>query len=127
VSAWRNKPLPVDSFSPNPWGLYNVHGNVREWVQDCYFGNLSSERVDGSARPATTCKDRVQKGGSWYDHPALMRSAARGIAPPEERRDIVGVRIARDLGSVPEASSEKNPFDYDDDAVVSGPSKRSKK
>src|SRR5262245_32906810 len=34
----RGKPLPVDSFAPNPWGLYNVHGNVREWVHDCRVG-----------------------------------------------------------------------------------------
>ena len=96
-APWRQRPLQVDSFSPNTWGLYNVHGNVREWVENCYFGSLANENSDGSARPISDCRSRVRKGGSWYDHPALLRSAARGIASPDDRRNYVGFRIARNL------------------------------
>jgi formylglycine-generating enzyme required for sulfatase activity len=57
---YREKTLPVDTFQPNPWGLYQVHGNVSEWVEDCWNDSAPS---DGSAWTSGDCSSRVVRGG----------------------------------------------------------------
>src|SRR5262249_29888443 len=64
---YRRKPLPVDSFAANPWGLHNVHGNVWEWVED-------TQSIDGSVWPGGDLSLRVLRGGSWYAIPGDLRS-----------------------------------------------------
>ena len=94
---YRHKTLPVKSFEPNPWGLYQVHGNVATWTTDCWVDNYNDAPVDGSARTTGNCKFRVLRGGSWYDYPQTLRVAVRLIMEPRLRKNYVGFRLAREL------------------------------
>ena len=94
--------LPVGSRSPNAWGLYDMHGNVEEWVQDCWNGGYSGAPSDGSAWQSGDCSRRVSRGGSFfvtrswaYDRPS--RSADRFLPGPSYRGTDVGFRVARTL------------------------------
>jgi formylglycine-generating enzyme required for sulfatase activity len=95
---WRKATVPVNSFKANPFGLYNVHGNVWEWVEDCFHDNYSGAPSDGSAW-TTGCSGnrRVLRGGSWSDVPAGLRSAGRLRLTPDDRIDFGGFRLARTL------------------------------
>ena len=94
------KTLPVDSFAPNPWGLYNVHGNVEDWVEDCYRPNYDAAPRDGTARPAADCPpgDRVTRGGSWIADPSLLRASSRRRVSEKTRSSFIGFRIVREVG-----------------------------
>jgi formylglycine-generating enzyme required for sulfatase activity len=96
--AYRQATVPVNSFSPNPFGLYNVHGNVWEWVEDCWHENYSGAPTDGSAW-TTACigNYRVLRGGSWISDPAFLRSAFRNRNSPDGRYNGIGLRLARTL------------------------------
>ena len=96
--AYRQATVPVNSFSPNPFGLYNVHGNVWEWVEDCWHENYSGAPTDGSAW-TTACigNYRVLRGGSWSGDPAILRSASRNRYSPDFRINYFGLRLARTL------------------------------
>jgi formylglycine-generating enzyme required for sulfatase activity len=92
---------PAGTFKPNPFGLYDMHGNLWEWVADCQsdsLRHLSSPDAAGGARPACTADTpRVLRGGSWSDPPERLRSAARIAGPPTTHDQIVGFRIGRSL------------------------------
>ena len=75
TGVYRKKTMPVGSFQPNAFGLYDMHGNVWEWVQDCWNKNYNGAPANGSAWLSGTCKRRVLRGGSWFDNPDYMRSA----------------------------------------------------
>lgn len=90
-------PAPVASFKPNPFGLYDIGGNVAEWVMDCWHDSYIRAPVDGSAWVNPGCEKRVVRGGYWASSPAQARSAHRIAAPPEVRDARVGFRVARDL------------------------------
>lgn len=94
----RGKTLPVDSFAPNPWGLYQVHGNVWDWVEDCFHDSYVGAPTDGSAWTAGTCDKRVSRGGGWLDQPRFLRSAFRLGDVALRRYDFQGFRVARNLG-----------------------------
>ena len=69
---------PVGSFSANAFGLHDVHGNVWEWVEDCWHGDYVGAPTDGSARTSGgDCSSRVLRGGSWFSNPGFVRSAYR--------------------------------------------------
>jgi formylglycine-generating enzyme required for sulfatase activity len=88
---------PVGSFRPNAFGLFDVHGNVWEWVQDCWNGSHVGAPADGSARMTGACSRRVLRGGSWCNAPTLLRSATRyGGVSTLPCRDF-GFRVARPL------------------------------
>jgi formylglycine-generating enzyme required for sulfatase activity len=96
-SQWDSKQTaPVGSFAPNEFGLYDMHGNVWEWVEDCYQNNHEGVPTDGSAREAN-CDVRVVRGGSYYDAPQLLRSANRDSDGAGDRVITVGFRLARTL------------------------------
>ena len=90
---YRGKTLPVNSFKPNPWGLYQVHGNVREWVEDCYHDSYSGAPSDGTAWTTGECKYRVLRGGSWDYFPRYLRAAYRSRYIPDDRFSIGGFRV----------------------------------
>jgi formylglycine-generating enzyme required for sulfatase activity len=98
-SQWDNKQAaPVGSFPPNAFGLHDVHGNVWEWVEDCYHGNYNNAPTDGSAwTTGGDCTNRVVRGASWFSLSELVRSAHRNRYPVGYRRDIVGFRVGRTL------------------------------
>ena len=98
---WRKATVPVDSFPANPWGLFNVHGNVLEWVEDCWNEKNAGNPGNGSARTSgdwdcAAHPARVLRGGSWGDDPRYLRSANR-IWLSIDRFDFVGFRVARTL------------------------------
>jgi formylglycine-generating enzyme required for sulfatase activity len=94
---YRERTVPVDSFAPNAWALYNVHGNVSEWTADCWNESNAGNPGDGSAR-AGDCSSRVVRGGSWVNDPADLRAAARDSDPVDSRLSFLGFRVGRTLG-----------------------------
>ena len=88
---------PVGSFEPNGFGLYDMHGNVWEWVADCWNGNYRGAPTDGSAWMQGNCKGRVLRGGSWSGYPRYLRSADRFRNSTDFRNFKVGFRVARTL------------------------------
>jgi formylglycine-generating enzyme required for sulfatase activity len=87
----------VGSYAANAWGLHDMHGNVWEWVEDCYGPNYLQAPSDGSARVIPGCSARVLRGGSWDYNPQDLRSAVRYKLPPVYRVDEIGFRVAKDL------------------------------
>ncbi|MGI9406444.1 MAG: SUMF1/EgtB/PvdO family nonheme iron enzyme, partial [Hyphomicrobiaceae bacterium] len=93
---YRGRTVEVGTFSANPFGLHEMHGNVLEWVEDCWNRNHTGAPGDGSARGGN-CERRVLRGGSWYHEPGFSRSAARISFPKQSRLNIAGLRVARTL------------------------------
>jgi formylglycine-generating enzyme required for sulfatase activity len=91
------RPVPVDQYQPNPWGLYQVHGNIWEWVEDCWNDNYNGAPTDGSPWLNGSCGERVYRGGSWVSRPVLLRSALRDKHPIVDRLNKTGFRVARSL------------------------------
>lgn len=89
---------PVGQFPANSFGLYDMHANIKEWVQDCYEDNYSKgQPIDGTAHRGddSTCTHRVQRGGSWSGSPQYHRSAMRYWIRPNARFHNMGLRLAR--------------------------------
>jgi formylglycine-generating enzyme len=87
---------PVGRFQPNAFGLFDVIGNVWEWVEDCFVSTYERAPVDGSARVTAGCEQRVIRGGGWLSRPSDTRLATRGFNKAQNRIYAVGFRIARD-------------------------------
>jgi formylglycine-generating enzyme required for sulfatase activity len=89
---------PVGSFPANAFGLYDMHGNVKEWTQDCWSKNYRGAPKDGSARTSgvVDCQWRVVRGGSYGSPPEDIRSSARWLPRSNES---TGFRVARTLGA----------------------------
>jgi len=94
---YRKQTLPVDTFEPNPWGLYQVHGNVYDWIEDCFNETYQGAPLDGSAWMTGDCDRRGHRGGSWFSNPWALRSAARNRNFAFTRFDFIGFRVARSL------------------------------
>jgi formylglycine-generating enzyme required for sulfatase activity len=112
---------PVGSFPPNNFGLHDMHGNVLQWVQDCFAGSYSGLPTDGSAYEeavqlktagpfpsldmtgTNSCSYRMVRGGDWGDPPSMIRSAFRNFGPgpgatlQDYRSGGLGFRVARTL------------------------------
>ncbi len=89
---------PVGSFKPNPYGLYDVHGNVWEWVEDCFNDSYVSAPTDGSAWMQGDCNRHMLRSGSWIDaRGGSLRSGHRGRMDADSRSYNKGFRVARDL------------------------------
>jgi formylglycine-generating enzyme required for sulfatase activity len=74
-----------------------MHGNVWEWVEDCWNENYDSAPSNGSAWTSGDCSSRVVRGGSWNSDVNKLRSATRGWNDPGGRNRSIGFRVARDL------------------------------
>lgn len=97
-SAWDDKsPAPVGSFAPNPFGLYDVHGNLWEWTQDCVNRNYAGAPTDGSAWLRGDCLGRMLRGGAWKLDADYMRTTKRHNYDRDVRYYLHGFRVARDL------------------------------
>ena len=97
-SRWDGqRTAPVGSFAPNAFGLYDMHGNVYEWVEDCWNGSYADAPSDGGARLSGDCAKRVLRGGSWYVDPRYLRAAARNGSTAGYRNSGDGFRVARTL------------------------------
>ncbi|MDE0330230.1 MAG: SUMF1/EgtB/PvdO family nonheme iron enzyme [Nitrospinae bacterium] len=97
TGVYRGKTVPVGSFPANAFGLHDVHGNVREWVEDCWNGNYRGAPSDGSAWTSGVCSSRVLRGGSWLNFPRNLRSANRSGNSAGRRNFSNGFRVARTL------------------------------
>jgi formylglycine-generating enzyme required for sulfatase activity len=91
------QPLAIGSLKPNPWGIYDLNGNVDEWVIDCYREDYSAAKADGSPYQPAGCKNRTMRGGSWFDIERITRSASRYRHPPDSKRNSWGFRVALDV------------------------------
>ena len=92
---------PVGSFGPNPFGLYDMLGNVWQWTEDCWNETYVGAPIDGTAWERGDCTRRVLRGGSWSNVPEFIRSAARSKADSAGRdfdySAYAGFRVARTL------------------------------
>jgi formylglycine-generating enzyme required for sulfatase activity len=118
---FRGRTMPVESFEENPWGLFNVHGNIWEWCEDIWHNTYRGAPTDGSAwlpsvgaepsRAFWGASDdfvdaegrlpnrRVVRGGSWNDVPDCLHAAYRDKYRAGRRIDLIGFRLARTLNT----------------------------
>ena len=93
----RKKTLPVGSFAANNFGLHDTHGNVIEWVQDCWHDNYNGAPADGSPWMTGTCAEHALRGGEWNAAPGAIRSANRDSWGTGMTNHFIGFRVARSL------------------------------
>ena len=97
-SQWDLQTAPVGSFPENAWDLHDLHGNVFEWVQDCWGASYSlGQPSNGGSWQGGDCSRRVLRGGSWFDASWALRSATRAGLASGVRENFIGFRVARDL------------------------------
>jgi sulfatase modifying factor 1 len=89
---YREKTVPVASLPANPWGLYEMHGNVWEWCADWYGDYPTAPQVDPTG--PQTGGSRVLRGGSWHRFGRYARCALRSRNRPDLRGQSVGFRFA---------------------------------
>jgi TonB family protein len=115
--AWHNgnsqgKAQRVAQKRPNGFGLFDMHGNVWEWVEDCFQSNYSGAPTDGSAwTTAGSVCFRVLRGGSWFNLPSGLRSAVRNrYSPVILNVDYGGLRLARSAVATPQSTLGSSPL-----------------
>ena len=97
--VFRQGTTPVGSFPPNPWGLFDMHGNVWEWMQDTMHATYEGAPHDGSAwMEGSDQARRMLRGGAWLYPPRYLRTALRNAYSAVLANDVVGLRVARKLG-----------------------------
>lgn len=94
TGKYDKKTSPVDSFTPNPFGLYDLHGNVWEWCEDHYSPSYKSKSTDGTAYYSNMMSSpRLVRGGSWSLNPTYCRSGKRSSYAPDSNYNFLGFRI----------------------------------
>ncbi|MDC0074079.1 formylglycine-generating enzyme family protein [Alphaproteobacteria bacterium] len=97
-TKWDGKgSAPVGSFKPNPFGLYDMNGNVWEWTADCFDRKKTSNLNLENRKPTGKCSRRVIKSGSWYYIPKLMTPSARDSYPEKLFSYNIGIRVLREI------------------------------
>ena len=97
--VWVNETAPVASFPPNAFGLYDMHGNIFEWTEDCYEADRAHTPADGTANKEGNCANRVFRNGTFTSNAYMQRSARRGAPYPAtlRGRNYLGFRVAKTL------------------------------
>lgn len=90
---YRQSSTPVNSFPPNAFGLYDIHGNLWQWCQDDWHDNYENAPARGDVWQSATNMTKVLRGGAWCCHPSSCRSAYRWYALPSTKVDYIGFRI----------------------------------
>ena len=93
--GYGSRTAPVGSFKANPWGLYDMLGNVMTWTEDCYFYSYRETPTDGSPARGKPCVTRIIRGGSWNSPLRYNRAAARSFGGASLTFNWVGVRLLR--------------------------------
>lgn len=100
-------PAEVASFEPNPFGLFDMGGNITEWTEDCYAGDLSKVSADGSPHEPATCEKRVMRGSAWALPPPFARSAFRDGVSLDYASALAGFRVARSMAPATESMAQQ--------------------
>jgi len=97
--TWVDETAPVASFPPNAFGLYDMHGNIFEWTEDCFEADRAHTPADGSANKEGNCANRVFRNGTFMSNTYMQRSARRGAPYPatQRGRNYLGFRVAKTL------------------------------
>jgi formylglycine-generating enzyme required for sulfatase activity len=90
-----NRPHPVGRLKPNAWGLFDMQGNVGEWVQDWYGRDYYKHSPAENPPGPSAGQSKVHRGGNWQSGAGQCRAAARGHSLPAERNHLTGFRLAR--------------------------------
>ena len=96
---WTDETSPVASFPANAFGLYDMHGNIFEWTQDCYEADFAHTPADGKSNTEGDCSVRVFRSGTFVSNPYMQRSARRGAPYPatQRGRNYLGFRVVKNL------------------------------
>jgi formylglycine-generating enzyme required for sulfatase activity len=97
--VWEYETAPAGSFPPNAFGVYDMHGNAFEWIEDCYLEDLRNGPSDGSPNKNGSCSTRMFRSGSFISNPYMHRSGnrARGYPPMTRGRNYLTIRVAKIL------------------------------
>ena len=89
----NNRTHKVGQKLPNPWEIYDIHGNVWEWCKDWYVASYNNTPRNGNDNNSGSCKEKVIRGGSWVNNPKILRSAVRSWDKPNSSSFNVGFRL----------------------------------
>ena len=106
LSVYGHVTTPGGTFPPNPFGLYDMHGNLWEWCADNWLDDYSASPRDGSAYQIKNNPYRVARGGSWHEPPNLCRSAVRIRFKQSDAEEFIGFRVVCDTSDFPLPAGE---------------------